>query len=63
MKWTCPVCGYVFEGDAPPEECPSCKAPGSSFKAATDDHRSPGLPSMSSASPKTSIPGSSKACA
>ena len=36
MKWTCPVCGYVFEGDAPPEECPSCKAPGSSFKAATE---------------------------
>ena len=36
MKWTCPVCGYVFEGDAPPAECPTCKAPGSSFKAATD---------------------------
>jgi rubrerythrin len=36
MKWTCPVCGYVFEGDAPPEECPSCKAPGSSFKVATE---------------------------
>ena len=34
MKWTCPVCGYVFEGDAPPAECPSCKAPGASFKAA-----------------------------
>jgi rubrerythrin len=32
MKWTCPVCGYVFEGDAPPAECPQCKAPGSSFK-------------------------------
>jgi rubrerythrin len=36
MKWTCPVCGYVFEGDVPPAECPTCKAPGSSFKAATD---------------------------
>jgi rubrerythrin len=36
MKWTCPVCGYVFEGDAPPEQCPQCKAPGASFKAATD---------------------------
>jgi rubrerythrin len=34
MKWTCPVCGYVFEGDAPPAECPTCKAPGASFKAA-----------------------------
>ena len=36
MKWTCPVCGYVFEGDAPPEECPSCKAPGTTFKTASD---------------------------
>ncbi len=34
MKWTCPVCGYVFEGDAPPAECPQCKAPGAGFKAA-----------------------------
>jgi rubrerythrin len=36
MKWTCPVCGYVFEGDAPPEQCPTCRAPGSTFKAAAD---------------------------
>jgi rubrerythrin len=36
MKWTCPVCGYVFEGENPPEDCPSCKAPGASFKAAAD---------------------------
>ena len=36
MKWTCPVCGYIFEGEAPPEQCPSCKAPGASFKPATD---------------------------
>jgi len=34
MKWTCPVCGYVFEGDAPPPDCPQCKAPGETFKAA-----------------------------
>jgi rubrerythrin len=34
MKWTCPVCGYVFEGDSPPAECPQCKAPGATFKAA-----------------------------
>lgn len=24
-KWVCTVCGYVHEGDAPPEECPICK--------------------------------------
>ncbi len=30
-KWVCPICGYVHEGDAPPEACPQCKAPGSKF--------------------------------
>ena len=30
-KWVCPVCGYVHEGDTPPEFCPQCKAPGSKF--------------------------------
>jgi nitrite reductase (NADH) large subunit len=23
-RWVCEVCGYVHEGDAPPEECPIC---------------------------------------
>ena len=31
MKFVCPVCGYVHEGDAPPEFCPVCKVPGSRF--------------------------------
>ena len=30
-KWVCPVCGYVHEGDTPPEECPVCHVPGSQF--------------------------------
>ena len=30
-KWVCPVCGYVHEGDTPPEKCPLCNAPGSKF--------------------------------
>ena len=31
MKWVCSVCGYVFEGEQPPERCPVCKAPASKF--------------------------------
>ena len=23
-KWKCNVCGYIHEGDTPPEECPLC---------------------------------------
>ena len=31
-KWTCKVCGYVYEGENPPERCPQCKAPASKFQ-------------------------------
>ncbi len=31
-KFVCTVCGYVHEGDTPPEFCPVCKAPASKFK-------------------------------
>ena len=30
-KWVCPVCGYVYEGENPPEKCPQCKVPGEKF--------------------------------
>ena len=30
-KWVCSVCGYVHEGDTPPEKCPQCNAPASKF--------------------------------
>ena len=29
-KYVCPVCGYVHEGNEPPEKCPQCGVPGSS---------------------------------
>ncbi len=31
-KWVCKVCGYVHEGDTPPEQCPVCKVPGDKFE-------------------------------
>ena len=31
-KWVCTVCGYIYEGEQPPEECPVCHAPASAFK-------------------------------
>ena len=30
-KFICAVCGYIYEGDAAPEQCPLCKAPASKF--------------------------------
>ena len=44
-KFICTVCGYVHEGDAPPEVCPICKAPASKFEEMkgelqwADEHR------------------------
>ena len=30
-KWVCSVCGYVYEGEAAPAQCPQCKAPAEKF--------------------------------
>ena len=36
-KFVCSVCGYVHEGDNPPEFCPQCHAPASKFKEQGED--------------------------
>lgn len=33
-KWICSVCGYVYEGENPPEKCPQCGVPASKFNKA-----------------------------
>jgi len=44
-KFVCSICGYIHEGDNPPEQCPQCKAPASKFNEAgaglvfADEHR------------------------
>jgi len=34
-RFVCTVCGYVFEGDSAPEECPICHQPGEKFREET----------------------------
>ncbi len=36
-KFVCIICGYVHEGDCPPEKCPQCGAPASKFKEQSGD--------------------------
>ena len=36
-KWVCSVCGYVYEGDQAPAQCPVCKAPASKFLKQDDE--------------------------
>lgn len=35
--FVCSVCGYVHTGDAPPENCPQCRAPKEKFKEQVED--------------------------
>ena len=36
-KWVCTVCGYVYEGDAAPAECPVCHVGADKFKKVEGD--------------------------
>lgn len=36
-KWECTVCGYIHEGDEPPDICPICGAGKEYFKELTDE--------------------------
>ena len=38
-KWICTICGYVHEGDTPPEKCPQCKQPAEKFKEVQEDEK------------------------
>ena len=36
-KWKCGVCGYIYDGDEPPAQCPKCGSAAEKF-AILDDH-------------------------
>ena len=36
-KYVCTMCGYVHEGDNPPEKCPICGAPASKFEKMSEE--------------------------
>jgi rubrerythrin len=37
MKYRCTVCGFIYEGDTPPANCPQCTAPGEKFVKAENE--------------------------
>ena len=39
-KWVCEVCGYVHEGDTPPEVCPICKVSADKFEKVEEEKNS-----------------------
>ena len=40
-KWKCTVCGYIHEGDTPPETCPVCKQPKEKFVKLEEESKTP----------------------
>ena len=38
-KWRCLVCGYIHEGEEPPEKCPKCGAPKEKFELISDEKK------------------------
>lgn len=39
--WKCTVCGYVHEGEQPPEQCPICKQPAEKFEQVAEVKKNP----------------------
>lgn len=40
-KWKCTICGYVHEGNQPPEACPKCKQPADKFVEVKEESKNP----------------------
>lgn len=40
-KWKCTVCGYIYEGENPPETCPLCKQPAEKFEKIEEVKKNP----------------------
>ncbi len=38
VKWHCINCGYVFEGEQPPKECPACRHPQSFYEVLAENY-------------------------
>ena len=39
-KYICTICGYVYEGENPPAQCPQCKASSDKFIEKQEGKRS-----------------------
>lgn len=57
-KWECTVCGYIHEGEEPPDECPVCSADKSMFVEVVDEGAATdaSAPAQSAPAPKAPEP-------
>jgi len=40
-KWECDVCGFIYEGEQPPEKCQVCDSPGTVFALMVEAEKEP----------------------
>ena len=52
-KWRCTVCGYIHEGEEPPEICPVCGADRSKFVEIIDEENDEKIAKIDSLEPET----------
>ena len=60
-KWVCSVCGYVHEGDTPPEKCPVCKQPAEKFNLVEEEKKNPYSGTQTEKNLETAFAGESQA--
>ncbi len=60
-KWVCTVCGYVHEGEQPPEKCPVCKQPAEKFKKVEEEKANPYAGTQTEKNLQTAFAGESQA--
>ena len=60
-KWACSVCGYVHEGDTPPEKCPVCKQPAEKFNLVEEEKKNPYEGTQTEKNLETAFAGESQA--
>ena len=60
-KWVCSVCGYVHEGDTPPEKCPICKQPAEKFNLVEEEKKNPYAGTQTEKNLETAFAGESQA--
>lgn len=58
-KWRCTVCGYIHNGDEPPEKCPVCGADKSLFEEIIEDAQTQEQDSKQSDDKTPQAPGAS----
>jgi len=60
-KWVCTVCGYVYEGEQAPAQCPICRQPAEKFRKVEETKANPYAGTQTEKNLETAFAGESQA--